>query len=292
MAAELSVCRQAEDARVRIVPRDIVGRRARTPGKQPRKLLQSGIDPSHQAKLGKISRRVAKRFVRSDRGRVSEKGRAGRESRRHTDEEEMAARSGTQRYRQPTDRRDISAVEILIPLRKVEGLGNYETARRMRSTIGQVFRYAISTARAENDPTSGLKGALTAPVVSHRPAFTDQKAFGGLLRAIWSYDGQPETKAALQLMAYLYPRPGELRQADGGSSIWTRPSGLSRPRAPRCVENTESRSHHRPSAFCEDFRILTATVGWPFRLSELVCGRSRRIRSMVLCDGSASLLMR
>jgi integrase len=48
---------------------------------------------------------------------------------------------------------DISAAEILVPLREVEARGNYETARRLRVTIGQVFRYAIATARAENEPT-------------------------------------------------------------------------------------------------------------------------------------------
>ena len=41
---------------------------------------------------------------------------------------------------------EISAAEILVPLRRIESKGNYETARRVRSTIGQVFRYAIATA--------------------------------------------------------------------------------------------------------------------------------------------------
>lgn len=123
---------------------------------------------------------------------------------------------------------DISAAEVLVPLRRIEASGNYETARRLRSTIGQVFRFAIATARAENDPTGGLKGALISPSVTHRAAFTERKAVGGLLRAISTYDGMPETKAALMLMAYLYPRPGELRQAewtefDLENAIWTIP---------------------------------------------------------------------
>ncbi|MBX9454963.1 MAG: integrase arm-type DNA-binding domain-containing protein [Rhizobium sp.] len=124
---------------------------------------------------------------------------------------------------------DLSAAEILIPLRRIESKGNYETARRMRSTIGQVFRYAIATARVANDPTFGLRGALTAPVVTHRAAITNANAFGGLLRAIWSYDGNPETRIALQLMAILYPRPGELRQAEWSEfdlekGVWTIPA--------------------------------------------------------------------
>ncbi|WP_430681820.1 phage integrase central domain-containing protein [Mesorhizobium australafricanum] len=36
--------------------------------------------------------------------------------------------------------------------------GRYESARRLRSTIGSAFRYAIATARAEADPTICLRG--------------------------------------------------------------------------------------------------------------------------------------
>lgn len=109
---------------------------------------------------------------------------------------------------------EITAAEILVPLRDVEAKGYYESARRLRAEIGQVFRYAIATARAENDPTFGLRGALTTPVVSHRAAYTERGDFAGLLKSIWDYEGMPETIAGLKLMAYLYPRPGELRQAE------------------------------------------------------------------------------
>ena len=123
---------------------------------------------------------------------------------------------------------EITAAEILAPLKEIEAKGNYETARRLRAEIGQVFRYAIATARAENDPTFGLRGALITPVVSHRAAFTDRKGFSGLVQAVWAYEGSPETCAGLKLMAYLYPRPGELRHAewsefDFDKKTWTIP---------------------------------------------------------------------
>ncbi|RTL92685.1 DUF4102 domain-containing protein [Ancylobacter aquaticus] len=109
---------------------------------------------------------------------------------------------------------DIKPIEVLAVLRKVELRGRYETARRLRSTMGTVFRYAIATVRAEHDPTYALRGALTTPTVKPRAAITDAKAFGGLLRAIDGFDGQPVTLAALRLMALLFPRPGELRLAE------------------------------------------------------------------------------
>jgi integrase len=135
---------------------------------------------------------------------------------------------------------EISAAEILDVLRKVEARGRLETARRLRSTIGSVFRYAIATARAENDPTVALRGALTAPNPQHRAAITDPVAFGGLLRAIEGFEGQPTTKAALQLMALLACRPGELRHAtwtefDLEDREWSIPAERTKMRRPHRV---------------------------------------------------------
>jgi integrase len=121
---------------------------------------------------------------------------------------------------------EITASEVLATLRAVEARGRHETARRLRATLGEVFRYAVATARAENDPTGALKGALTTPTVTHRAAITDPAAFGALLRAIDGYTGAPETKAALELLALTFVRPGELRAAewcefDLDAGLWT-----------------------------------------------------------------------
>lgn len=52
---------------------------------------------------------------------------------------------------------EITAAEILACLRKVEKTGRKESARRLRAAIGRVFRCAIATVRAENDPTFALR---------------------------------------------------------------------------------------------------------------------------------------
>jgi integrase len=83
----------------------------------------------------------------------------------------------------------ITAPEVLVALREVEGKGRLETAKRLRAVIGEVFRYAVATARAISDPTFALRGALTAPVVKHRAAITDPKELGALLRAIDGFQG-------------------------------------------------------------------------------------------------------
>ena len=108
----------------------------------------------------------------------------------------------------------ITAPELLSVLRRVEARGRYETARRLRSTCGMVFRYAIATGRAERDVSIDLRGALTTPKVTHRAAIVDPAGIGALLRAIDGYDGLLVTKLALRLAPLVFVRPGELRQAE------------------------------------------------------------------------------
>jgi integrase len=126
--------------------------------------------------------------------------------------------------------RDISSADVLAVLRKVEARGRYETAQHLRFTIAAVFRYAIAIGRADNDPTIALKGALIRSVVKPRPAITEKKALGAVLRAIDGFDGQQTTCVALKLLVLLAPRPGELRHARWGefdldAATWTIPAG-------------------------------------------------------------------
>lgn len=108
----------------------------------------------------------------------------------------------------------IEAPELLDVLRRIEAKGRYETARRLRSICGMVFRYAIATGRAERDVALDLKGALTTPQVKRRAAITDPKALGVLLNQIDGYDGYPATGAALRLAPLVFVRPYELRSAE------------------------------------------------------------------------------
>lgn len=57
------------------------------------------------------------------------------------------------------DVKEIEAQDVLAALRAVEADGKFETATRLRSTIGAINRYAIATGRATQDPTLALKGA-------------------------------------------------------------------------------------------------------------------------------------
>jgi integrase len=122
----------------------------------------------------------------------------------------------------------ITAQELLLMLRKMENRGRYETAKRLRSTCSQVFRYGIATARAERDAAADLRGALIAAKPTHRAAITTPNEAGALLRAIEGFEGHASTHAALRLLPHVFVRPGELRFAewsdiDFDKAVWTIP---------------------------------------------------------------------
>jgi len=211
-------------------------RRARDDAKR---LLKSGEDPSAVKKQlkavlaaqGDTFRAVAEEFV----GKLRREGRA---------DATLAKTEWLLEFAYPKlgklPIKEIAAPDVLKVLRDVEMRGRHESARRLRSTIGSVFRYAVATARAENDPTFALRGALTKPTVKPRAAIVNERAFGALLRAVDGFNGQPATHAALKLMALLFPRPGELRAAewpecDFDKAVWTIPATRTKMRRPHHV---------------------------------------------------------
>lgn len=124
---------------------------------------------------------------------------------------------------------EITAPIILKTLKKVEAKGNYETAHRLRARIGSVFRYAVASGLAEQDPTYALRDALIRPTRVHRAAITDPKTLGALMREIDVFEGQATTRIGLQLLAILAQRPGEIRHAkweefDFKEAIWSIPA--------------------------------------------------------------------
>jgi len=201
--------------------------------------LKDGTDPGHVRRMERLAREfpgdgfevVAKEYVE----KLKREGRAGK-----TIEKVEWLLTFALPVLGPMSVKNIRPVDVLAVLRMVEKRGRYESARRLRSTIGAVCRYAVATARADVDPTVPLAGALTTPQVKSRSAITDPKQFGALLRAIDAFDGQPTTKAALQLMALCFPRPGELRAAnwtefDLDNSLWTIPGERMKMRRPHRV---------------------------------------------------------
>ncbi|TDP63161.1 tyrosine-type recombinase/integrase [Roseateles toxinivorans] len=105
----------------------------------------------------------------------------------------------------------IKAPVLLAVLKKAEAKGILSTAQDLLSMAGQVFRLGVQTGRCERNPAADLRGALKPHVAQNFAAIVDPVKAGELLRAIDGYTGQPTTRAALQLSALIFQRPGNVQ---------------------------------------------------------------------------------
>lgn len=121
---------------------------------------------------------------------------------------------------------EIEPPEVLEVLRVIEKKGHVDNAHRLKTLIGQVFRYAVSTGRAKRDVTADLRGILPAADVKHHAAVITPDAIAHLLNVTDSYWGNPTVCAALKIAPYVFLRPGNLRkmrwdEIDWQASTWT-----------------------------------------------------------------------
>ena len=109
--------------------------------------------------------------------------------------------------------KEIKASDILRLCKRIEDTGHDETARRVKTVIGQIFRFAIASDWAENDPTSALVGALSPRRNKNYATMTDPKEISVLMRAMKAY---PYTliRCAMLFSIYTAARPGEVRAAE------------------------------------------------------------------------------
>jgi len=104
--------------------------------------------------------------------------------------------------------------DVLVALQRIEARGANESAHRVKSLCGQVFRFAVAIGLAERDVTVDLKGALASVKANHFAAITEPYEAAKLLTAIHGYSGHPYAAAALKLAPLVFVRPGELRSAE------------------------------------------------------------------------------
>lgn len=176
-----------------------------------RKLVAQGIDPSEHRRSSKEAAKLAaensfEAIANEWLGRQTDKAETTQEKSRW-----LLQFAIKEFGRRPIT--EVTPPMILKACRKLESEGKRETARRIKTKCGQVFRYAVATGRAERDPTPDLRGALMPPEIKHRAAITDPKEIGQLLRDIDAYGGRFVTIRALKLAPLLFIRPGELRSA-------------------------------------------------------------------------------
>lgn len=205
-----------------------------------RRVIAIGNDPSEEKKKKKRESRIKSEntFAKIAEGFLDKTGKEGRAEATMKKVSAFIAKANQGLGHRPIA--EISSAEILDHLKLFEKRGTYETANRLKTTIGAVFRYAIANGLAENDPTAALKDALIRPKVKSRAAITDKDKLGGLLRSIDGYDGQTTTRIGLQLLAILATRPSELRLAKWSEfnlteKIWIIPETRMKMRQPHTV---------------------------------------------------------
>ena len=108
----------------------------------------------------------------------------------------------------------ITRRDVLAVVQPIDALGKYDTARRVRQLVGDVFFLAIMTDRATADPSFSLTKALTRVETKHRAALTDELEIGRLMRDMAACNGSPIVTSALQLAPLVFLRPFELRNAE------------------------------------------------------------------------------
>jgi integrase len=219
---------------------DVGLKQARDARQDAKRLLANGVDPMAARKQAKVDKASAS--TNTFRALASElldkKRREGKADMTLAKTEWLFSLALPALGARPI--KDITAAEVLAVVRNVESRGKHESAMRLRAMIGQMFRYAVATGRADSDPTGALKGAIASPIERHRAAIIEPKAFGALLRSIVAYQGSPETSAGLQMLALTFVRPGELRSAewtefDLDNALWSIPAGKMKMRRPHRV---------------------------------------------------------
>jgi len=202
---------------------------ARERHQEARELLAQGIDPSRdkQAKqeAAVMANRntfelVAREWLAKQTGRRTEQTQA-----------DMLARLENHVF--PWIGRisiaDVHQRDVMKCLQRLVDAGKLASAKKMKIAIGQVFKYAMSTGRTEKNPVLLLpEEAVPAVKENSHAAILNPKEIGGLMRAISVYDGSTATQTALQLSAYLFQRPGEIRhmewsEVDLEQGLWSIP---------------------------------------------------------------------
>ncbi len=219
---------------------DVSLKEARRRRDEARQTLAMGTDPGEEKKQVALATALnaANSFEAVGEEYLEKMSREGREAVTINKSRWLASLFSTSIKQSPIA--SISPAELLASLKAIEAKGHHETARRMRSFAGRVFRYAIATSRAERDPSADLRGALITPRVKHHSAIFEPKRVGQLLCCIDNYTGSPLVRLALQLTPHVFVRPGELRSAewseiDQSKAIWTIPAEKMKMRQPHRV---------------------------------------------------------
>ena len=115
---------------------------------------------------------------------------------------------------------EITPLDLLRLVQKIRDFGMADTARRVNSLCGQIFRYAILLGVIESDPTYALRGSLPPVNSKHFASIQDAATLGRFYNSIGFYTGSETIRAALKYLVLTFPRPKELRFLEWSEIDW------------------------------------------------------------------------
>lgn len=157
----------------------------------------------------------------------------------------------------------VTPAHLLRILKSVEGRGAEVVAENIRRWSSEVFRYAISSLRAEVDPAAALKGFVQRPKIKHNVSLTPEQ-ITDLLRRLDKAGGNRTTKIAIELLLLTFVRTSELRKArwpefDLDAGMWRVPAE----RMKRGVEHLVPLSP-QSTALLRELSKITGASPWLF----------------------------
>lgn len=153
---------------------DVSLKRARICRDDARRMIAEGIDPSEQRQAHKNARDVTFKVVADEWLELQAKKLAPvtLSKARWMITEFVLPHIGSRPIHK------VTPADVLATLRPIEARGKHETAHRTKQYVGQIFRYAVATSRAERDITADLRGELTPATTKNHAAVTDPAAIG------------------------------------------------------------------------------------------------------------------
>jgi len=125
---------------------------------------------------------------------------------------------------------EIKPPEIASLILAIEERGAEDVARRALQNTQQIFRYAMAFGLTEQNPAAAFRpGDILKQRVTKNFARVEVSALPALLKKIDLYDGSHFVRLALQLMALVFVRTGELMPAqwpeiDRKEKLWSIPA--------------------------------------------------------------------
>lgn len=212
---------------------------AREAHAEARKLVKQGIDPVRERRKQKQRAMQASNTLEG-MARAWHKAQLDRWSPKHANRVISALEKRVFPYIGALPIAEVEAPDILDVLRRMEAEGLGDSTRRLKQHLGLIFTFAIAEGRLSFNPVNGLEHALKpTPEVQHR-RYLKPSQLGHFMRHLDQYEGDIQTRLAIELIIYTFVRSGELRQAewsefDFDKALWTIPAEHMKMKDPHLV---------------------------------------------------------